>query len=62
VLQGEDRGPHRDCLLWGAALALEVTGNASQPREAIGLAAAAIDSGAAARVLEGLASPRLEPA
>jgi anthranilate phosphoribosyltransferase len=62
VLQGEDRGPHRDCLLLGAALALEVTGNASQPREAIGLAAAAIDSGAAARVLEGLASPRLEPA
>ncbi len=62
VLQGEDRGPHRDCLLLGAALALEVTGKASQPREAIGLAAAAIDSGAAARVLEGLASPRLEPA
>jgi anthranilate phosphoribosyltransferase len=62
VLLGEDRGPHRDCLLLGAALALEVTGNASQPREAIGLAAAAIDSGAAARVLEGLASPRLEPA
>jgi anthranilate phosphoribosyltransferase len=62
VLQGEDRGPHRDCLLLGAALALEVTGKASRPREAIELAAAAIDSGAAARVLEALASPRLEPA
>ncbi len=62
VLQGEDRGPHRDCLLLGAALALEVTGKAARPREAIELAAAAIDSGAAARVLEALASPRLEPA
>jgi len=62
VLQGEDRGPHRDCLLLGTALALEVTGRAAQPREAIALAASAIDSGAAARVLEGLAASRLEPA
>src|SRR5487761_1295564 len=52
VLEGEDRGPHRDCLLLGAALALEVTGAASARREAIERAAAAIDSGAAARVLE----------
>jgi len=62
VLEGEDRGPHRDCLLMGAALALEVTGQASGPREAVARAAAAIDSGAAARVLEVLATPRLEPA
>jgi len=62
VLQGEDRGPHRDCLLLGGALALEVTGRAAVPREAIELAASAIDSGAAARVLEGLAASRLEPA
>jgi anthranilate phosphoribosyltransferase len=62
VLEGEDHGPHRDCLLLGAALALEVAGKASRPREAIELAAAAIDSGAAARVLEVLAAPRLEPA
>lgn len=62
VLQGEDRGPHRDCLLLGAALALEVTGKAVQPRAAIELAAAAIDGGAAAQVLAGLAAPRLEPA
>jgi anthranilate phosphoribosyltransferase len=62
VLQGEDRGPHRDCLLLGTALALEVTGRAPRPREAIELAAVAIDSGAAARVLESLAAPRLEPA
>jgi anthranilate phosphoribosyltransferase len=58
VLQGEDRGPHRDCLLLGAALALEVAGQARGPREAIDRAAAAIDSGAAARVLETLAAPQ----
>ena len=62
VLVGEDHGPHRDCLLLGAALALEVTGRASRPREAIELAATAIDSGAAARVLQVLSAPRLEPA
>jgi len=58
VLEGEDRGPHRDCLLLGAALALEVSGLAATPREAIERAAAAIDGGAAARVLETLAAPR----
>ncbi|MGH8288586.1 MAG: anthranilate phosphoribosyltransferase [Steroidobacteraceae bacterium] len=56
VLTGEDRGPHRDCLLLGAALALEAAGGASQPREAIERAASAIDSGAAARVLRTLAT------
>jgi anthranilate phosphoribosyltransferase len=61
VLRGEDRGPHRDCLLLGAALALEVAGLASKPREAIERAAAAIDSGAGARVLEALTAPGLEP-
>ncbi|MBW4052341.1 MAG: anthranilate phosphoribosyltransferase [Proteobacteria bacterium] len=62
VLEGEDRGPHRDCLLLGAALALEVAGQASRPREALERAAAAIDSGAAARVLDILAAPRADPA
>jgi anthranilate phosphoribosyltransferase len=56
VLTGEDRGPHRDCLLLGAALALEAAGGASRPREAIERAASAIDGGAAARVLRTLAS------
>jgi anthranilate phosphoribosyltransferase len=55
VLSGEDRGPHRDCLLLGAALALEAAGETTKPREAIARAASAIDSGAAARVLEALA-------
>lgn len=62
VLQGEDRGAHRDCLLLGAALALEVAGLAATPREAMERAATAIDSGAAARVLATLAAPREVPA
>ena len=52
VLAGEDRGAHRDCLLLGAALALEVAGAVSSPREGVQRAAHAIDSGAARRVLE----------
>jgi anthranilate phosphoribosyltransferase len=56
VLTGEDRGPHRDCLLLGAALALEVAGRTQTPREAIELAASAIDSGAAGRTLDGVAN------
>ena len=48
VLAGEDRGPRRDALLLGAALALEVTGTEAQPRAAVARAAQAIDSGAAA--------------
>jgi anthranilate phosphoribosyltransferase len=55
VLTGEDRGPHRDCLLLGTALALEAAGEADSAREAIERAATAIDSGAAARVLAALA-------
>ncbi len=62
VLTGEDRGPHRDCLLLGAALALEVTGQASDPREAVERAAAAIDRGAGTRVLDALAAHRMETA
>lgn len=60
VFAGEDRGPHRDCLLLGSALALEVAGRA-EPREALERGAEAIDSGAAARLLEALAAVRHEP-
>jgi anthranilate phosphoribosyltransferase len=52
VLYGEDRGAHRDCLLLGAALALEVAGVEREPRAAVARAAAAIDSGNARRVLD----------
>ncbi len=55
VLSGEDRGAHRDCLLLGAALALEVAGRSRTPREGIEAAAAAIDSGAARRTLDAVA-------
>jgi len=55
VLRGEDRGPHRHCLLLGASLALEVAGEVTHPREGVERAAQAIDGGAARRVLEALA-------
>ena len=54
VLTGVDRGAHRDCLLLGTALALEVAGVAAEPRAGIARAAAAIDSGAARSLLETL--------
>jgi anthranilate phosphoribosyltransferase len=46
VLEGE-RGPHRDAIVLGAALALEVTGKASGPEEAVEMASGAIDEGRA---------------
>ena len=52
VLSGEDRGAHRDCLLLGTALALEVAGAVNSPREGVQRAANAIDSGAGRHVLE----------
>jgi len=58
VLHGEDRGAHRDCLLLGTALALEVVGEVREPREGVARAAAAIESGAARRLLEALPQPR----
>ena len=56
VLRGEDRGGHRDALLLGTALALQVTGRQSDARAAVQQAAAAIDSGAALRLLEQLSA------
>jgi anthranilate phosphoribosyltransferase len=55
VLSGAERGAHRDCLLLGTALALELAGEVAAPREGVARAAAAIDSGAAARLLGALA-------
>lgn len=51
VLNGQDRGPHRDCLVLGAALALEVAGRVRTPQEGVELALSTIDSGKAASVL-----------
>jgi anthranilate phosphoribosyltransferase len=56
VLCGEERGPHRDALLLGTALALEIVGRVTDPREGVRLANQAIDSGAARRTLDSLAS------
>jgi anthranilate phosphoribosyltransferase len=53
-----DRGPYRDCLLLGAALALECAGVARHPREGVSRAAEAIDRGAAREVLDQVASFR----
>jgi len=54
VLFGQDRSAHRDCLLLGTSLALEVAGRVRSPLEGVELAAAAIDSGKAREVLQGL--------
>jgi len=61
VLTGEDHGPHRDCLLLGAALALEVAGAARSRREALEQARQAIEEGAAAQVLEAVVAFCREP-
>ena len=60
VLHGEDRSAHRDCLLLGTALALEVAGEVREPREGVARAAAAIDGGTARRLLDLL--PQQAPA
>ncbi len=54
VLIEMERGAHRDCLVLGTALALEVCGRARRPREALECAVDAIESGAGGRVLEAL--------
>jgi anthranilate phosphoribosyltransferase len=54
VLEGRDRGAHRDAILMSAALALELMGVSQTPRAAVARAAAAIDSGAAAELLKKL--------
>ncbi len=53
VFEGEP-GAHRDALMLGAALVLEVTRVVEVPREGIAAAAAAIDDGRALKVLEAL--------
>jgi anthranilate phosphoribosyltransferase len=52
VLTGEDQGPHRDALLMGTSLVLEVVGLASDLHDGLAQAAAAIDNGKAAAFLD----------
>jgi anthranilate phosphoribosyltransferase len=56
VFEGRDRGAHRDALLMGASLVLETIGAVASPREGVVRARDAIDSGAAARLLQVLAA------
>ena len=52
VLTGEDRGAHRDALLMGTSLVLEVMGAASNAKDGMAQAADALDSGRAAEFLD----------
>ena len=54
VFAGEDQGAHRDALLMGASLVLEVQGAARDARHGVELAAAALDDGRATAFLERL--------
>ena len=54
VLRGAEHGGHRDALVLGAALALEVTGRAPDARSAAAQASASIESGAAESLLHKL--------
>jgi len=51
VMKGEDRGAHRDALVMGTSLVLEVLGLAGDPLDGVAKAAAAIDDGRAATFL-----------
>ena len=52
VFSGEDKGAHRDALLMGTSLVLEVQGIAKNAIEGVAQAAAAIDDGRAATFLD----------
>ena len=56
ALAGRDTAAHRDALVLGAALALEVTGQEPDARRAVARARAALDSGAGANLLVALAA------
>ncbi len=56
VFTGEDHGAHRDALLMGTSLVLEVIGAADGPRQGVELAAAAIDDGRAGALLDTIRS------
>lgn len=54
VFSGEDRGAHRDALLMGTSLVLEVQGLVQNPKAGVEQAAAAIDDGRAQAFLDGM--------
>ena len=54
VFSGEDKGAHRDALLMGTSLVLEVQGSAGDAQQGVEMAAAAIDDGSATTFLDRL--------
>ena len=56
VFSGEDKGAHRDALLMGTSLVLEVQGTANDAKHGIEIATAALDDGAASAFLDRLQS------
>lgn len=56
VFSGDDTGAHRDALLMGTSLVLEVQGAASDPKDGVAQAAAALDQGHGTALLERLAT------
>jgi len=52
VFSGEDKGAHRDALLMGTSLVLEVQGSAADAKQGVEMAAVAIDDGSAGAFLE----------
>ena len=51
MFEGDDKGAHRDALLMGTSLVLEVQGSANNPEQGVEIAAAAIDDGHAEQLL-----------
>jgi anthranilate phosphoribosyltransferase len=56
VLEGRDRGAHRNAIVLQAALVMELMGKASSPADAAKMAADAIDAGAGTALLQKLAA------
>ena len=56
VLNGEEKGPHRDALLMGASLVLEVSQIAEDLEDGMRQASAAIDNGATALLLKNISN------
>jgi anthranilate phosphoribosyltransferase len=54
VFENGEKGPHRDALLMGTSLVLEVGGMAQGAKEGVDMAAKAIDNGAASELLADL--------
>ena len=59
---GREPGPARDIVILNAAAGLLAAGRATEPKSAAALAAEAIDSGAAERLLARLAERSHQPA